>query len=207
VNEKTSSAPQPAQLPETPEIRHRLALDAYQHGDYPEALRRARALIDEGFNHANALAGVLYEAGGRGIDQNFENALFYYQRATETVGSVEGWLGLARMYFFGKGVPKDTLRAAEYYQIVDEDTNSPTAQLMLGRIFSDAQSPLYDLQKARSYLRRAASNGSVYANAYWALLERSQGNLWLSFWLRLKAAALAFSISKRDRTDPRLRQS
>ena len=193
-------------LPETPEIRHRLALDEYERGHYKEALRLARVLIDEGFNHANALAGAIYEEGGIGVDQDFEKALFYYQRATEMVGSLEGWLGLGRMYFFGKGVPKDIERAAEYYRVVDEDAHSAIAQLMLGRIYGDAQGPLHDPNKARAYLRKAAATGNVFANTHLAVLERDQGNWLLSMWLRPKAAALAFLISKKDPADSRLRQ-
>ncbi len=195
-----------ARIPETPEIRHRIALDEYERGHHKEALRLACALIDEGFNHANALAGAIYEEGGRGVDQDFAKALFYYQRATETVASLEGWLGLGRMYFFGKGVPKDIEDAARYYRVVDQDADNVIAQLMLGRIYGDAQGPLHDPKEARAYLRKAAKNGNAFANTHLAVLERDQGNWLLSMWLRLKAAALAFSISKNDPADSRLRQ-
>ncbi|MBL8517905.1 MAG: sel1 repeat family protein [Betaproteobacteria bacterium] len=194
------------QLPVTPEIRYRVALDEYDRGHHKESLRLACALIDQGFNHANALAGAIYEDGRHGVNEDFEKARFYFERAVETVGSVEGWLGLGRMYFFGKGVPKDLELAAKYYEAVDEDTDSAVAQLMLGRIYGDALGPLYNPEKAREYLRRSAQNGNVFASTYWALLERNQGNWFLGGWLRLRAATLALLISKRDPTDPRLRQ-
>ncbi len=193
-------------MPETLELRHRAALDAYERRNYEEALRLALALIDDNFHHANALAGVLYEDGGHGVEQDFQKARFYYERATETVGSLEGWLGLGRLYFFGKGVPKDLERAAGYYAIVDEDADNAVAKLMLGRIYGDPLGPFNDAQRAREYLVAAAERGNVSANAHLAMLERRQGNWPLSLGLHAKAVALAFSISMRDPADSRLRQ-
>ena len=194
------------QLPETAELRHRTALDAYARGDYQDALRLGRRLIEEDFNHANALVGAIYEEGGHGVEQNFQKARFYYQRAIETVGSVEGWLGLGRLYFFGKGVPKDLEKAASYYKAVNEDADNAVAQLMLGRIHAERGGPLHNPDAARKFLSEAARKGSVFATTHLALLERDEGNAIVSIWLRLKAAALAFVVSKRDSTDPRLRQ-
>jgi TPR repeat protein len=181
-------------------------LDEFERGHFNEALRLACALIDENFHHANALAGAIFEEGGHGIEPNFEKARFYYQRATETVGSLEAWLGLGRLHFFGKGVPRNLEKAAEYFRIVDEDADNAVAKLMLGRIYADQGTPLYDPKTARTYLRQAADKGSVFAHTHLALLERAQGNWLLSLWLRLKAAVLAFSISRKDSGDPRLRQ-
>src|ERR1700687_5782837 len=141
-----------SQLPETPEIRHRVALDEYERRHFSDALRLACDLIDENFYHANALAGAIFEEGGHGVEQDFEKARFYYQRATETVGSLEGWLGLGRLYFFGKAVPRDFERAAQYYRAADEDADNAIAQLMLGRIYGDAEGPLFNAQRARTCL-------------------------------------------------------
>jgi TPR repeat protein len=194
-------------LPETPELRHRKALDAYEAKDYPSALKMALALVDEDFYHANALAGVIYEEGGNGVEQDLEKARFYFERATETVGSLEGWLALGRIYFFGKGVPKDYSKALSIYRIVEEDSDNAIGQLMLGRMYRDGLGVPRDFAKAKEHLCRAADKGNVIAVSELGIVERAQGNLWGGFRFWLRSRLLAFAIMRRDPTDSRLRSS
>jgi len=200
--------PSPAKvsrLPESPELRHRAALDAYGEGNFAEALQLARNLIDEGFGHANALAAAILEEGGKGVDQDFRMARFYYEKATEEVGSLEGWLALGRLYFFGKGVSQDYKKAYSYYKVVDEDSNNAIAHLMLGRLHKDGLGVPKDVEVARNYLHKSARCGNVSAIRYLAELERDAGHWFLSLWFRVKATSLAFWVTWKDRTDPRLR--
>jgi TPR repeat protein len=194
-------------LPESPELRHRLALDRFEAGDVLESLRLARSLIDEGFPHAYTLAGAILEQGGPGVEQDFGGARFYYERAVETAGAVEGWLGLGRLYFFGKGVNRNLDKATQIYKAVEADAQNPVAQLMLGRIHADPESSMFDPDVARNYLATAAKHGLVFAYAHLAALEGRQGRIMHSVAYRAKAVLLALLISLKDRNSPQLRHS
>lgn len=194
-----------ARLPLTPELRHREALEAYGSKRYAAALADACALIDEGFGHANALAGAILEEGGHGVSQDFAKALFYYQRATELVGSLEGWLGLGRIYYFGKGLEPDYLKALSIYSIVAEDSDNAIAHLMLGRMLAKGQGISRNVEQARTHLLAASARGNILAMDTLADLEREAGHLLKSAWLRRKAKLKAILIGIWDPADPRLR--
>lgn len=193
-------------FPKSNNSRFQSAIDSYCQGEYGSALSQCISLIDEGYGHAYTLAGAIYEKGGSGITQDFEKALFYYQKAIDDVGAVEAWLALGRFYYLGKGVKQDYRKAFEKYSIVDEDTDSPVAWLMLGRMYQDGAGIEKDLVKAREYFERAADKGYVFAYTYLGLLEREYGNYLRSIWLRCKAAYMAFQITRSNSDDPKLRR-
>lgn len=182
------------------------AIFLYESGEYRAALKEAIALIDEGYGHANTLAGAIYERGGDGIKQDYEKAKFYYQMAVDEVGAVEGWLALGRLHYFGKGMQPDYEKAFYYYTVVDQDTENSVAYLMLGQMYLEGKGVPKDIGKARDYFIKAENRGSVFALTYQGLLEMECGHYFKSLWLRLKAAYLAFVISKRDPSDLRLRR-
>lgn len=186
--------------------RFKRALDLYSARRYADALTESIALIDDGYGHAYTLAGAIYEEGGNGVQKDLEKALFYYQKAVDEVGAVEGWLALGRLHYFGKGVPQDYQKAFYYYSIVAEDTENAVACLMLGRMYKDGSGVKKDLTKARTYLVKAIEMGAVFALTYLGLLEQECGNFVRGIFFRGKAAYLAFRITRKDPDDPRLRQ-
>lgn len=184
-----------------------VAVSHYEKGKYKVALKEAVALIDEGYGHANTLAGAIYERGGDGIKQDYEKAKFYYQMAVDEVGAVEGWLALGRLHYFGKGMKPDYEKAFYYYSVVDQDTENPVAYLMLGQMYFEGKGVPKDIEKAREYFIKAERKGSVFALTYQGLLEKESGHYLKSLWLRLNAAYRAFIFSKRNPADSRLRRS
>lgn len=185
--------------------RYSLAVSYFAIKDYRKALAEAIALIDAGYGHANTLAGTIYERGGYGVQQDFEKALFYYQKAIETVGAVEGYLALGRLFYFGKGVPQNYEKAYEYYSTVDADTDNAVAYLMLGRLYQCGHGVKQDLDKARAYYEKAIAKGYVYGFTYLGFLERERGHRLRSWRLRLWAAYLSLKIGARNSLDSRLR--
>lgn len=182
------------------------AVETYGRGKYGEALAQCVQLIDNGYGHANTLAGAIYEKGGAGVTQDFEKALFYYQKAVDDVGAVEAWLALGRFYYFGKGTKKDHRRSFEMYSAVDEDTGNPIAWLMLGRLYREGVGIEKNLAKSREYLEMAADRGYVFAFTHLSQLESECGNYLKSIWLRCKAVYLAIRISHANPRDPKLRR-
>lgn len=166
------------------------AVETYGQGKYEEALAQCIQLIDNGYGHANTLAGAIYEKGGAGVTRDYEKALFYYQKAVDDVGAVEGWLALGRFYYFGKGIKKDHRNAFEKYSVVAEETDNPVAWLMLGRLYREGEGIEKNLGKAREYFDMAADKGYVFAVSQLSLLEGECGNYLKSIWLRCKAVYL-----------------
>lgn len=184
-----------------------VAVSHYERGEYKVALKEAIALIDEGYGHANTLAGAIYERGGDGIKQDYEKAKFYYQMAVDEVGAVEGWLALGRLHYFGKGMKPDYEKAFYYYSVVDQDTENAVAYLMLGKMYLEGNGVPRNLSTARKYFIKAESKGSVFALTYQGLLEKECGHYFKGLWFRLVAASRAFIISIRNPSDIRLRRS
>jgi TPR repeat protein len=194
-------------FPSSNNHRFDVAVSHYARGEYNTALKEAIALIDEGYGHANTLAGAIYERGGDGVKQDYEKAKFYYQMAVDEVGAVEGWLALGRLHYFGKGMQPDYEKAFYYYSVVDQDTENAIAYLMLGQMYMEGKGVPKDLGKAREYFIKAENMGSIFALTYQGLLEMECGYYLKSLWLRLKAGYRAFLIAKRDPSDLRLRRS
>jgi len=193
-------------FPSRDEQRFNAAITLYRAGSARESLEQAAALVDAGFAHANTLLGTIYEFGGKGVEPDFAKALFYYEQATSTVGAVEAWLGLGRIYFLGKGVAADHAKASRYYQAVADDTSHPVAWLMLGRLSQEGTGVEQDLDRARECFEKAASGGSVLAVARLGVLEQQAGHWLKGSLLRLKAGWRALTLARADTGDPRLRE-
>jgi TPR repeat protein len=194
-------------FPKSENKRFEAALAAYREGDFRAALEGASALIDEGYAHANTLAGAIYEKGSSSVAQDIQKAKFYYQMAVDEIGAVEAWLALGRLHFFGKGMAPDYEKAFYYYSVVDHDTESAVAYLMLGRMYHEGKGVSRDLSSARKYFLKAKAKGSVFALTHLALLEKDCGHYFRSIWLRVWAAYLAFAITKNNPFDSRLRRA
>ena len=86
------------------------ALDAYEAGDYPTALRNFQRLANEGNLKAQKILGFIYHVG-RGVPQNYAEALKWYRKAADQ-GYVDAQNSLGRMYESGHGVRQDYAEAA-----------------------------------------------------------------------------------------------
>lgn len=182
------------------------ALDSIKKGGCLSALKEAIDLINAGYGHANTLAGAIYEKGCVGIEHDYEKAKFYYQMAVDTVGSVEAWLALGRLYFLGKGMPENYEKAFYCYSVVDEDALNAVASLMLGRLYFEGKGVRKDIEKAKKYFAKSANMGSVFALTYLGQVAWKQGHILASIWYRSKAAILALLITLHDSSDTRLRR-
>jgi TPR repeat protein len=186
--------------------RLQAVVDSYfTGGDYKVALSNFVTLIDQGNDEAYLFAAYIYEEGGNGVEQNFEKALFYYKKAAEEFGAVEGYLGAARCYYFGKGAPRDYGQAFRYYSAVERETDNAIAFHMLGKMYQYGQGIPKDLSIARSYFRKASEKGYVMGLVSVGQLEQEEGNLFRGWLLRIRGGILAFKIALKDRQDSRLR--
>jgi uncharacterized protein len=78
---------------------------AYQRSDYAGALRIWGQLADQGLAGAQFDLGFMH-ANGRGVPQNYEQALFRYREAADQ-GYAYAQDEVGSMYANGQGVPQD----------------------------------------------------------------------------------------------------
>ena len=192
------------------EERLRTAAADIARGDHALALKKFIALIDDGCDQANGFVGALYEGSSeaKGVERDYEKARFYYERAIETRGDVESYLGLARIYYRGLGVRPDFSKAFQYCDLVaTEAEGSGTAYLMLGQMYQRGEGVKKDIEKAREYYDKAINEGYVMGYTYLGLLENEQGNFLKGWRLRFKAFLLFCKLVRKDRHHPLLRGS
>ena len=175
-------------FPESEDNRLKEAIRLCADKTAQDALQIFIELIDKGCVEAYAYVGSIYEIGGAEIDPDYEKAYFYYERSAEETGSVESYLALARMCFYGLGRDVDYKNAFDFYQFIENEIENAIACLMLGKMYHHGLYVDKDLKMARSYYLRSSANGNIHALTCLGLLEKESGNMFSSILLRLKAA-------------------
>ena len=187
------------EFPANFEQRLQSALDDQAKGDCSGALKQFIELIDGGCPEAYAFAGVIYEIGCPGVKKDYEKARFYYERAIEQLVSVEAYLGLGRIYYFGRGVDPDYCKAFEYYDLVAKEAkDNGIAYLMLGRMYQHGQCVEKDLQKAKECYENAWRKGYILGLTDLGLLEQEAGHYFKGWFYRLKAGFIGLIVSIRN---------
>jgi len=85
------------------------ATDAYQKGNYAQAIELLRPLAAQGNVDAQFNLGSMYYQG-KGVTQDYQEAVKWYRLAAEQ-GDASGQNNLGVMYAQGKGVTQDYVRA------------------------------------------------------------------------------------------------
>ena len=91
---------------------------------------------NQGNSGAEFWLGLMYEAG-RGVKQDYHEAMVYYSAAAEH-GHALAQLNLGALYFTGQGVERDYAKAARWYRMAAEQKN-PVAEVLLGEMYSEGQ--------------------------------------------------------------------
>jgi TPR repeat protein len=183
------------------------AIQAYMEGDYTGALSQFKNLINEGCNEAYSYVGNIYESGGQGVEADIDKAIFYYQKSIEECGDVEAYLGLGRIYFYGKGSNAEYQKAFEYYSLVAQESGRPIAYLMLGRMYHSGKGVDRNLSKAKECYEIASAKGNVFAIKNLGLLEIETGHYLRGMFLRAKAVLKGFFVALKDTQDSKLRSN
>lgn len=145
--------------------------------------------------------GVLYEYGGDGIEQDFGEAKKCYEKALREEPYAMALHGLGRLYFFGRGVPRDLETSRSYYSRLEENGDA-VAQLMLGQI---AYVHDEDLALARSHFKLSSSMGNLIAAKHLTQVDIKEGRLISGLLRRAKAILDIFAEALRDQDSPALR--
>ena len=121
------------------------------------------------------------------------------------VGSVEAYLGLARIHLNGLGVEVNYCKAFEYYSSLMKENDDPLAHLNIGKMAENGMCMEIDCELAKEHFNIAWDNGYVIGLTYLGMLEQKQGHFFKGVYNRIKAGLIAFKIALNDSSDPRLR--
>ncbi len=130
--------------------------DAYERGDYAEALRVIQPLAERGNASAQSTLGAMYQFG-QGIPQDYQQAVAWYRKAAEQ-GHSEAQHNLGVMYAIGLGISQNHRQAVVWYRKAAEQGNA-YAQLSLGITYANGKDVPQDDVKAYAWLNLAAARG------------------------------------------------
>ena len=131
-------------------------LQAYERGQFANALQFLLPLASEGDAVAQYHLGLMYEEG-KGVRADPVQARQWYERAAQ-VGYGEAQFRLGRMHADGRGVPADGVQAARWYLLAAGQGNLD-AQYSLGTMFKLGRGVPADPVQAFLWFDRAAEQG------------------------------------------------
>ncbi len=75
-------------------------------------------MAEQGLAKAQHNLGVIFHKGGRGVPQNYTQAIHWYRKAAEQ-GFAMSQFNLGEMYAGGLGMPRDYVQAYMWYSIAN----------------------------------------------------------------------------------------
>ena len=135
--------------------------EAYYIGDYERAISEFTPLAERGNTFALMKLGFMHE-NGWGTVKDFTIAMDYYKQAA-LIGHVEGYMSLAKLYAYGKGVKKnEELAKSNLLRAVE--LGNFHAYYILGNIYNDlfafGDKPIEAL---KWYLKAAGNNTAAHS--------------------------------------------
>lgn len=172
--------------------------DAYQTaismllaGSLDLGVRKLELLAKQGDGHADSVLGALYEFGKDDIQQDQHKAMHHYELASASIGSVQAWLGIARICLAEDASLRDYSRAREILMSVAENVEYPQAFLNLGYMYLNGLGGSRDLSAAKNSYQQAVNQGSILGYTGLSKVAFAEGNFFLGMGLRIKAVAKA----------------
>ena len=159
--EPVQQAPaQDAQTPNTAQAQ-RLQEQASRDPDLPNAIKRVEEQAFEGIGEAQHDLAAIYTAGHGGVEQDYERAAFWFEKAAEN-GIANASYNLGVLHHQGLGFSPDVNKAMTWYQDA-ASKGHPEAQYNLGIAYIEGIGVPYDPVTAANYFENAANNGVVEA--------------------------------------------
>ena len=122
-----------------------------------------RTAADEGDASAQNSLGLMYLDGTNGVQQDYAQAIHYFQLAAAQ-GNSKAQSNLGYVYHFGLGVTQDYLTAARYYNLAVAQGDA-SAQNNLGTLYYYGQGVAQDKAAAARYYKLAAAGSNGYAQS------------------------------------------
>ncbi len=134
--------------------------DAWDRGQYKQAIREFRAAADRGDARAQNHLGQMYE-DGQGLPVDIASAVKWYQKAANA-GEPAAQLNLGRLYRSGKGVAQSDVTAVKWYRAAAEQ-GLGIAQFFMGLMYDTGKGVPSDYVQAYKWFDLAARQGDADA--------------------------------------------
>ncbi len=163
---------------------------------------RGNSKAKKGYAPAQLYLGMMY-ALGRGVPQDYSEALKWFSRAAEQ-GNPPAQYALGSMYYEGRGVPQDYSKALKWFSLAAEQEN-PAAQNGLASMYIDGKGVPKDYAKALKWVRIAAKQGDadaqnnlaqMYARGREVPQDSQEAFKWFSLAAEQGNAAAQYSLGK-----------
>ena len=134
---------------------------AYDRGEYAEAMNWYRMAADQGDADAQNSVGLMYLLG-RGVPQNDAEAVRWLRMAADQ-GLAEAQFVLGFLYSKGRGVPQNDTEAVRWYRMAADQGNSQ-GQLSLGHRYLHGEGVPTNYVEAYKWFALSAAQGNVFAS-------------------------------------------
>ncbi|MEQ6918737.1 tetratricopeptide repeat protein [Halomonas aquatica] len=157
-------------------------VDAYEAGDYKEAMEILLPFAEQGNAEAQVVIGTLHSSG-MGVDKDKENAARWFRKAANK-GNAVAILNLDLLYSRGEGGTSEEI-FSWYLNLANSkeslDPSNPgsiyvTAQYNVGLFYLEGKGVERDPEEAINWLMEAEKNGSLSAK-YVLAMEYYKGDI------------------------------
>lgn len=149
------------------------ALFHLDKNDRESALFLFRRLYEDGYKAAARMIAAIYEGSSSNDNlQDYSKAYQWYEKSAFEADDIMGYVGLARLYFYGLGVPKDNVKALSFLEEL-KNHDHHIIDLLKGKIFLDEER--YTV--ASKFLNDSKDKGNIVAILYLSALYKKQGKI------------------------------
>ena len=152
-----------------------MGVEANKKGNYSEEYQCYLKALESNQNnmYAQYNIGLCYEYG-RGVTQNYNEAVKWYRKAAEQ-GNASAQNNLGGCYYNGRGVTQDYYEAVKWYRKAAEQGDA-TAQNNLGTCYEKGRGVTQDYNEAVKWYRKAAEQGNANAMSWMGyIFENGKG--------------------------------
>lgn len=176
----------------------------YEGMDFRTALLRLKKLSVNGVPQALFFIGLIYEQGGGGVSQSFEEAINWYSKSITECGEPKSYIALGRIYYMGSGVRKNETAACNFFKKAAE-RGERGALYALGKFYRLGIGVEKNLDRAEEYSRAAYRKGHVLALRELAVISFKKGKLITGISQYFTAYKLIYKLVLNDPEDPRIK--
>lgn len=136
--------------------RYTSAVEAFRRGAFASCIDAFLELSERGNACATLYAATIFDRGGRGVDRNWERARALYKQSLGQAYLPGSALGLAMMYYQGRGGDVDYRESARCFRMLH---GNAFAEIMLGVMSLEGHGCIKSEVDALSHFDRAWSLG------------------------------------------------
>jgi len=165
------------------------AVERFVSGNYALCIDDFLRLSSVGDARATLYAATIFDRGGGGVDQDWERARDLYKQSLKQSYLPGAALGLALMFYKGRGGAQDFYEASKYFGMIRDNAFS---QIMLGVMSLKGKGRVVSEDEALSYFDKAWTLGHPLGLKNAAIIRFHRGQYVRSAYDFLRSSYLIF---------------